>query len=61
MNNADWTKSWDSFRIRKPIWNTFFKTPAHLYETYAKDFTLIIDPVLNLQVGNSSKWMPLCL
>ena len=56
MNNADWTKAFgDSFHLRKPIWNTFFKTPAHLYETYAKDFTLIIDPVLNLQVGKSSK------
>lgn len=56
MNNAEWTKPFgDSFRVRKPIWNTFFKTPAHLYETYAKDFTLILDPVLNLQVGNSSK------
>ena len=56
MNNAEWTKAFgDSFHVRKPIWNTFFKTPAHLYETYAKDFTLIIDPVLNLQAGKSSK------
>lgn len=56
MNNAEWTKGFgDSFRVRKPIWNTFFKTPAHLYETYSKDFTLIIDPVLNLQIGKSSE------
>jgi len=56
MNNAEWTKGFgDSFHVRKPIWNTFFKTPAHLYETYAKDFTLILDPVLNLQVGKSSE------
>lgn len=56
MNNAEWTKPFgDSFRVRKPVWNTFFKTPAHLYETYSKDFTLIIDPVLNLQVGKSSE------
>ena len=56
MNNAEWTKPFgDSFRVRKPIWKTFFRTPAHLYETYSKDFTLIIDPVLNLQVGKSSE------
>ncbi|MGN6439661.1 MAG: hypothetical protein ACTHMM_24250 [Agriterribacter sp.] len=56
MNNAEWTKSFgDSFRTKKPIWNTFFKTPAHLYESYSKDFTLIIDPVINLQAGKSSQ------
>jgi hypothetical protein len=56
MNNAEWTKPFgDSFRVNKPILHTFFKTPAHLYETYSKDFTLIIDPVLNLQAGKSSE------
>lgn len=56
MNNAEWTKPFgDAFRVRQPIWNTFFKTPAHLYETYSNDFSLIIDPVLNLQVGKSSE------
>lgn len=56
MNNSDWTKDrGESFRVRKPVWNTFFKTPAHLYETYSDDFTLIIDPVLNLQAGKSSE------
>lgn len=56
MNNSDWTKDrGESFRVRKPVWNTFFKTPAHLYETHADDFTLIIDPVLNLQAGKSSE------
>ena len=56
MNNSDWTKDrGESFHVRKPIWNTFFKTPAHLYETHSDDFTLIIDPVLNLQAGKSSE------
>ena len=56
MNNSDWTKDrGESFRLRKPIWNTFFKTPAHLYETHSDDFTLMIDPVLNLQAGKSSE------
>lgn len=56
MNNSDWTKDrGESFHTRRPIWNTFFKTPAHLYETHSDDFTLIIDPVLNLQAGKSSE------
>ncbi|MBX2920965.1 MAG: hypothetical protein KF746_02145 [Chitinophagaceae bacterium] len=56
MNNAEWTKSFgDSFHTKKPVWNTFFKTPAHLYESYSKDFTLIIDPVISLQAGKSSQ------
>lgn len=56
MNNSDWTRDeGESFYREKPIWNTFFKTPAHLYETHSKDFTLFIDPVLNLQAGKSSE------
>ncbi|MCC7524571.1 MAG: hypothetical protein IT250_07100, partial [Chitinophagaceae bacterium] len=56
MNNSEWTNNRGaSFRVNKPIWNTFFKTPAHLYETHADDFTLIIDPVINLQAGKSSE------
>lgn len=56
MNNSDWTKDEGERYLRdKPIWNTFFKTPAHVYETHSKDFTLFIDPVLNLQVGKSSE------
>lgn len=56
MNNSDWTKDrGESFQVRRPVWNTFFKTPAHLYETHSDDFSLIIDPVLNLQAGKSSE------
>ncbi len=57
MNNSDWTKDEGrSFREQhRPVWNTFFKTPAHLYEVHTGNFNLIIDPVLNLQVGKSSE------
>lgn len=56
MSNSDWTSDHgESFYVRKPIWNTFFKTPAHLYETHSRNFTLFIDPVLNLQAGKSSE------
>lgn len=55
MNNAEWTKAFgDSFHVKKPLFGRFFVTPAHLYETYSKDFVLIIDPVWNLQAGKSS-------
>lgn len=56
MNNAEWTKdNGASFRREKPFLKYFFKTDAHLYESYSKDFNIIVDPVLNLQVGSSSK------
>lgn len=56
MNNAEWTKNGgEPFRVNKPLWNTFFKTPAHLYEHQSDDFTLILDPVINLQAGKSSE------
>lgn len=56
MNNAEWTKDEGaSFRRSKPFLKYFFKTDAHLYESYSKDFNIVVDPVLNLQVGSSSK------
>lgn len=56
MNNAEWTKDEGaSFRRNKPFLKYFFKTDAHLYESYSKDFNIVVDPVLNLQVGSSSK------
>ncbi|MBX3242817.1 MAG: hypothetical protein KIT80_18220 [Chitinophagaceae bacterium] len=56
MSNAEWTKDEGAaFRRKKPFLKYFFKTDAHLYESYSKDFTIIVDPVLNLQAGKSSK------
>ncbi|MBL7742227.1 MAG: hypothetical protein JNN00_02025 [Chitinophagaceae bacterium] len=33
------------FRSKKPIWKSFYKTPANLYEVHVKDFDLIVNPV----------------
>lgn len=56
MNNAEWTKDEGAaFRREKPFLKHFFKTDAHLYESYSRDFSIIVDPVLNLQIGSSSK------
>ncbi|HTN36509.1 MAG TPA: hypothetical protein VL053_05510 [Arachidicoccus sp.] len=55
MNNSDWTNYYqDSFGVKKPIFNTFFETPAHLYEVSKPDYSIIVDPLLNLQFGHAS-------
>jgi len=55
MNNQDWTKYYtDSFGVKKPIFNTFFQTPAHLYAVSKPEYSIIVDPLLNLQFGHSS-------
>lgn len=55
MNNSDWTTGYtDSFRVKKPIFNTFFETPAHLYEVSKPEYSIIVDPLLNLQFGHSN-------
>lgn len=55
MDNSEWAKSHqDSFLIRKPVFNTFYKTPGHLYAADVEDFTLRVDPLLNFQYGNAN-------
>ncbi len=52
MNNSEWAPGYeDSFKTRKPLFNAFFKTPAHFFEKRSNDFVVIADPVLNLQIG----------
>ena len=45
-NNLEWY-SGDAtiFQSRKPIWKSFYKTPANLYEVHVKDFDLVVNPV----------------
>ncbi len=38
-------------RSRRPIFNTFYETPAHLLAYNRKDFYLRVNPVLNLRYG----------
>ncbi|TDW97606.1 hypothetical protein [Dinghuibacter silviterrae] len=44
----------DSFRLKHPILKTFYETPSHLYAVDTKDFTMRVDPVLNLQTGHAN-------
>lgn len=56
MENSDLApeRYLDSFQIKHPILNTFYKTAAHMYSVDTKEFTLKADPVLNLQYGNAN-------
>ena len=60
MNNSEWvTGDQSGFKSRKPLWNTFYKTPADLFAVNEKDFFLAVNPVLQLQqsfeTGNSDR------
>lgn len=56
LNNREWvtTKADEYFESKKPVWNTFYKSPANLFEVNSKDFFLVINPVLNLQAGKGN-------
>ena len=55
MNNSEWVNGDStSFQSKHPIWNTFYKTKAHLIEVNEKDFFLAIDPVLQFQVSKQT-------
>jgi hypothetical protein len=36
---------------KKPIWKSFYKSPANLYEVHSKDFDLIVNPVIQVIVS----------
>src|SRR6185503_11681106 len=56
MNNLEWVPEADrpNFKSKKPIWKSFYKTPANLFETHVKDFDLIINPVFQYVVSKES-------
>ncbi len=50
LNNLEWVSGDKSaFASKKPLWNTFYKTPANLIEVDNPDFFLAVNPVLQLQ------------
>ena len=60
LNNSEWyTGDQSGFKSRKPLWNTFYKTPADFFAVHEKDFFLAVNPVLQLQqsfeTGNSDR------
>ena len=60
MNNVEWFGgNTDSFRSKKPWWNTFYKDKANFYEVNEKDFFLAINPAIqqtqSYETGNKSR------
>ncbi|MCU0417804.1 MAG: capsule assembly Wzi family protein [Cytophagaceae bacterium] len=59
FNNAYWsTETWDqgdrdSLRSSKPFLKTLYTYPNALFTVREKDFTLMVNPVFNFQVGSS--------
>jgi Capsule assembly protein Wzi len=44
------------YRLSKhPLWNTFYRTPAHFYAVDVKDFYLRVNPVIHLAAGRESE------
>ena len=53
MNNSEWVKGpMEYAKSRRPILKTFYTTKPNLLEVNTKDFFLVINPVLQLQVGS---------
>jgi hypothetical protein len=53
-NNIEWVDDKARFASKKPIWKSFYKTPAHLYEVHVKDFDLIVNPVIQYTVSKEN-------
>ncbi len=55
MNNSEWYNGDKSvFASKKPLWNTFYKTPANLLEADVKDFYLAVNPLFNFQLSKEA-------
>jgi hypothetical protein len=47
MNNTEWlSKPTKMYNSKKPVWNNFYVTKNNLFEVHKKDFTLILNPVI---------------
>jgi hypothetical protein len=42
------------YASKKPVWKSFYKTPANMYEVHIKDFDLIINPVIQFAVAKEN-------
>jgi hypothetical protein len=55
MDNSEWySGSKETFLSKKSILNTFYVTKPNLLEVNTKDFFLVVNPVINLQLGVES-------
>jgi hypothetical protein len=57
LNNEEWIGHAPGgirppeFASKKPIWKSFYITPANLYEVHVKDFDLIVNPVFQYVIS----------
>ena len=49
MSNSEWSKPKASYLQKKPFLKYFFKTPANFYEVNEKDFSIVVNPVVQYQ------------
>jgi hypothetical protein len=55
MNNPEWvTGDKSEFASKRSLWNTFYKTKAHLLEVDEKDFFLAVNPLYSGQISSES-------
>lgn len=55
MNNSEWvTVPKTNFDSRKPLLRSFYTTKANFLEVNAKDFFLVVNPVIQFQYGKES-------
>lgn len=53
MNNIEWIpeEEREEYQSKKPIFKTFYTTPANLLDVHIKDFDLVVNPVLQYIVS----------
>ena len=56
LNNLEYLPEAErlKYNSKKPIWKSFYKTPANLYEVHIKDFDLVVNPVIQYTLSKES-------
>lgn len=56
MNNLEYIapEERQQYNSRKPIWKSFYKTPANLYEVHVTDFDLVVNPVFQYTLSKEN-------
>lgn len=56
MKNSEWVDSSLRFPGKKTFLKTFYQSPANFYEVYTKDFTFILNPVVQYYIGKQNNY-----
>ena len=54
MNNSEWSKPREIYKSEKPILKNFYQTRGNMVEIKNKDFTLIVNPIVQYHQGSKS-------